>query len=386
MSYEKTEVLIIGAGIGGACAALALARAGVDVVVAERAAELRAVGAGLTIQANAAAVLDGLGLTSGLEEIGRPIRIGQLRDGWGKIISEADLGAVGDRVGAQTYGVHRGPMLDLLAAEMIAAGAKLVTGAELVRFEESPDGVSAEFADGAVIEAGVLIGADGIWSRVREELVGGAKPRYAGYTTWRGIAPVSSGETLCETWGPGLRFGTVPITGDQTYWFAVADAREGGEDGADVKGELLERFAELPGDVRVMIDATAPADILRTDCHDRPPLKIWGRGRVTLLGDAAHAMTPNMGQGACQAIEDAAALAAAFRACSGDPVAALRAYEAARIERANWFVDRSWKTGRLAHGVKNALLRRLRDSAMRLAPASVMEAQLERVFAPSSSR
>jgi 2-polyprenyl-6-methoxyphenol hydroxylase-like FAD-dependent oxidoreductase len=208
-------------------------------------------------------------------------------------------------------------------------------GARLVGFEQVRGGVVAHFADGREARGGVLVGADGLHSVVRDQLLGRKPPRYAGYVAWRGTArfdhaALASG-TFIETWGCGVRFGLVPVGRGFVYWYATkSTARDGSDVRGQLKSALLRLFHGWHAPIEDVIDATDEAAILRNDICDRPPARRWGGGRVTLLGDAAHPTTPDLGQGACLAIEDAVALAATLSK-RRSLVAALRSYETRRI-------------------------------------------------------
>ncbi len=204
----------------------------------------------------------------------------------------------------------------------------------MLDFEQDGEGVRATFSNGEESQADLLIGADGIHSRVREQLTGKLALRYSGYTAWRGIAPTPDKAFQSgETWGKGRRFGLVPLSGEKVYWFATDNRPEGEtDDPARRQAELLELFAGWHYPVPELIGTTPRGDILRNDIFDLPPLKKWSVGRVTLLGDAAHAMTPNLGQGACQAIEDAVTLAGCLTRFE-EVSEALARYEALRRPR-----------------------------------------------------
>ena len=210
--------------------------------------------------------------------------------------------------------------------------------------------------------------------------------RYAGYTSWCGIAvprhalvPVGGG---FESWGRGRRFGCAHVGGGRIYWFATENAPEGASDGpAGTKAALLETFRGWHEPVEALIRATQEDAILRTDVHDREPLgKRWGEGRATLLGDAAYPVTPNLGQGACQAIEDAVVLARCLREGGGSVVGALRRYEGLRADRTAAIVRRSRRIGRVGQ-LENPLLCRLRDRTLKMIPARTQLRRMEEIAA-----
>jgi 2-polyprenyl-6-methoxyphenol hydroxylase-like FAD-dependent oxidoreductase len=230
----------------------------------------------------------------------------------------------------------------------------------------------------------VLVGADGVYSRVRELLHGRTPVRYSGYRCFRGVATgqFGLGRTMRESWGRGRRLGLVPIGEDRAYWFAVENSAPSRDlPSSDRLAHVLRRFSDFDSPARAVLEATKTEDILQHDLSDRVPLDHWGRGPKTLLGDAAHPMTPNMGQGAGQSIEDAAFLAHAFslRASGESPSLILRAYEQARLKRANGFVRKSQQLGRVAQ-LENPVLCWLRNAALWLTPNRVSERSFSRLL------
>jgi len=309
------------------------------------------------------------------------LRAGSIRRPDGKVLSRADLEEAGRAVGAPAVAIHRGHLQQLL---FDALGADVVeTGREVAAYEARPDGVTLLFRDGGREEGSVLIGADGLRSAVRAQMLGDGEPLYAGYTCWRGVTsedgpvvPESS-----ETWGRGRRFGIVPIERGRIYWFATLNAPAGGRDEpGKVRASLESLFAGWHPPVADVLAATPEAAILRNDILHRLPAPRWVEGRVALLGDAAHSMTPNLGQGACQAIEDAVVLADSLTRNAADPAAALRRYEALRKRRADAVVLGSLRFGRLAQ-MENAVAGWLRDVLVAATPAAVTRAQLVRLLA-----
>jgi 2-polyprenyl-6-methoxyphenol hydroxylase-like FAD-dependent oxidoreductase len=378
---SSRPILIAGGGIGGLTAGIALRRAGFDVRVFERAPQIQEVGAGLTIQSNAVLALRRLGLDQALVESGRRLGSGSVRRPDGRLISRADLEEVGRAVGAPVVAIHRATLQRLLL-ETLGPDA-VETGREVTAYEERPDGVALVFRDGSRTEGSLLIGADGIRSAVRAQMLGDGEPLYAGYTCWRGVTveggPAAEGSS--ETWGRGRRFGIVPIERDRIYWFATLNTPAGGRDEPGKVRPLLEDlFTGWHPPIAEVLAATPETAILRNDILHRLPAPRWVGGRVALLGDAAHPMTPNLGQGACQAVEDAVLLADCLARNPADPAGALQSYESRRKSRADAVVLAALRLGRLAQ-VENAAARWLRDLLLAAIPASITRAQLVRSLA-----
>ncbi|NVB41374.1 FAD-dependent monooxygenase [Pseudenhygromyxa sp. WMMC2535] len=371
-------VLIVGGGPGGLTTALALQHVGISARVLERAPALRTAGAGLTLQINAMRMLEALDARAAVAAAGEPLRSLRVANAHGRVITSMEMASFARRFGGPGVMIHRGALSQRLADAL--APETLRFDSNVVSFTQDADGVTLTLEDQTQLRARAVIGADGIHSRIRAGLFGERPLRYAGYTCWRGIASCSRplGEGVAsERWGRGTRFGIVPISATETYWFATANAPAGGSDGDDPQAELLARFAEFGDPVSALIESTPAPVILRNDIVDLAPLSRWTTGRVALLGDAAHAMTPNMGQGACQAIEDAVVLASCLAERGDqDTAAGLAEYERLRMARARSFVDRSLRLG-AAGQWSNPLAVWLRELGARLAPAAIVERGLE---------
>ena len=382
MHHQRVRrVLIAGGGIGGLVTAIALQREGLAFSVFERVEELVEVGAGLTLWANALRALHKLGLTDMLETVGKPLTRSCILSWQGEILAETPVEALTKRFGTPLVAVHRA---DLQAALLSALAEGVVqTGATCTGFQQDDKEVRAHLADRQEVAGDLLLGADGIHSTIRRQLFGATPPRYAGYTAWRGVAQIAPrqwGEQMAtETWGKGRRFGLVPLSQGRMYWFATLNTPEGMRDKErGRKQELLGLFHTCHDPVPAVIEATAEATILRNDIYDRPPLHHWSQGRVTLLGDAAHPMTPNMGQGACQAMEDAVALAMCLTT-EHTVASALQAYEKQRIKRANTIVQQSARIGQVAQW-ESSLSVKMRNTVFKMLPTPLLFKQLEGVL------
>ncbi|WP_448585305.1 FAD-dependent monooxygenase [Thermaurantiacus sp.] len=335
------DAAVIGAGLGGLTAALALVRRGIAVTVFEQTEVLREVGAGITVSPNAGRVLDHLGLGAAVRRAGVLPGTQHIRDlRTGATIRtlerDADLEA---RYGAPYRHLHRA---DLHA---ILAGALEAEARATIRLGHRLEAVSScgwmRFANGVEARADVVIGADGVRSAVRDQLFQTDPPRFTGQVAWRGLVPTDALPSDVATEPPGIFIGPgrlvlrYPVRGGALTNYAIfvetADWLEESWTAPSTEAELLAHLDEACASVRALVAATPAAWLFKWALYAREPLARWTRGRVTLLGDAAHAMLPFMGQGAATAIEDGMVLA---RALAGYPVEdALASYEAARRER-----------------------------------------------------
>jgi salicylate hydroxylase len=332
---------IIGAGIGGLSAALALRQAGFEVDVYEQAAELTEVGGGINMGPNAVRVLRRLGLGPGLDRDGvRPLATQQRRWQDGRTLQRAPLNPLCEELyGAPHLTIHRRDLLAVIAAGM--PGERIHLGHRLAGFADRGDGVEAWFENGARIAVDVLVGADGIHSTVRSRLFGDEAPVFAGCVAYRGLVPLGRIADLGlelgnQSWlGPGGHFVHYFVSGGRLLNFVGWTEHDtwNREDWTDraATDRALAAFAGWHPQVRRIIAAAETCFIWAL--FDRDPLPSWSVGRATLLGDACHPMYPFMGQGAAQAIEDGPALAACLAAAGDDVAAALRRYEQARLPR-----------------------------------------------------
>jgi salicylate hydroxylase len=336
------RILIVGAGIGGLTAGLALRQAGFDIHVYEQATVLREVGAGVAISPNAVKVLHRLGLAEALRAVGVVSHSMDSRD-WqtGALLGRVPLAeAAVARWGAPFYHLHRADLHDALRA---ALGDRHITlGARCTAVEQHDTVVTAHFADGRAATGALLVGADGIHSVVRDHVAGPDRPIWSRQISWRGLAPAAVGRGLGlevrhhSFWGPRTIFVCFYVSGERLVnWVGNTQSDDDWhEESWSARGdreEALSLFAGWHPHVRALIAGTE--QVFTWALFDRPPLETWTRGRVTLLGDAAHPMLPYMAQGASQSIEDASVLAACLAADRDDPRRGIEGYATRRRER-----------------------------------------------------
>ncbi len=359
------RALVVGGGIGGLATAHALVSQGIDALVFEQVDDVRKIqlGGGFHIWTNAARALQRLGLYDQVQAIGAPLDVTEYRTHSGRLLATWPVGEIARENGLVDVGVSR---QDLQALLVEAVGPdRIRLGARCTGFEQDGAGVRLTFADGHEERGSLLIAADGLRSTIRAQLHGEHPPRYAGYTQWQSLVsdegcplPPRDERVL---FGPGSRAILHRVGGGRLFWAVVLYGPQDGPVSQAGRGTLLERFAGWQEPLVAALAATPPEDIARLQIYDRSPLSSWGVGRVTLLGDAAHPMTTNLSQGACQVLEDAVALARCLRGVD-DTVAALRSYEQMRIRRTTPLVKQSARIARVG-ALRNPLLCALRNRA-----------------------
>jgi len=345
--------------------------------VYERAPGLREVGAGMMLWPNATRALRDLGILDTVVEQSGASTHFLVRSAGGRILMDIPLG----RFDVPAVCMRRSDLLSVLLAALPPDRVRL--GHELEHVEQAKGKVRLRFKSGLRKECDAVIGADGIRSRVRTELFGHSAPVYRGYTIWRGIArysgPAARPGYNSETWGAGHRFGILATGSDRYTWYATANVPENDYDApCGRKRELLEMFDRWHQPVPQLIEATGDSAILKNPAYDRAPMTSWGYGAVTLLGDAAHPCTPNLGQAGCMALEDALVLAKCVEQ-QATLEAAFRRYESLRLTRTRHIQQRSLLMGFIGQW-ENRLLVGARELVTTLLPAKLFEHNLRRVY------
>jgi 2-polyprenyl-6-methoxyphenol hydroxylase-like FAD-dependent oxidoreductase len=384
------NAVVVGGGFGGMAAALALRSADISPIVLERKGSEPATslgsGGGLTLWSNAIAALATLGLDDQIVAAGSLLTRFENRTSGGRRIATWRVDEMSDRAGWPSVNIQWEVLHRIL---LDALGRDVVRHATSVGLRDLGPAVEVGLTDGASVRADLAVGADGLRSSIRATLLGDVPPRYAGYDVLRAVVPYEHPDApsglFVQTWGPGARFGYYRVAPDRTYWFAVVNPNHRDQEAGESHRDFLERrLAGWAGPVGDLIRATPEPAISRIRIYDRDPIPRWGAGRATLLGDAAHPMTFNVGQGACQAIEDAVVLGAVLRASSDTP-AALRQYEAQRQDRTSTLVLRARRIGTVARWQSPAACT-VRDAAMSLILAGPAQRQHQQFITPSTNQ
>jgi 2-polyprenyl-6-methoxyphenol hydroxylase-like FAD-dependent oxidoreductase len=371
------RILIVGGGIAGLALAVGLRRLGVAPIVVEQAPAFGAVGAGISLSVNAMAALRRLGLAESARDAGRSLEAAEVLDARGRRLSRVDVRAIGERFGPN-IAIHRAALHEVLLAG--CGDLDLRSGTTVEKLADRGGAVEVTFSDGATAEVDRVVGADGLRSRTRTQAFGPTDPLYSGYTCWRFVVDCPPGLSVAqEMWGRGRRFGLVPLADDRLYCFTTQNAPAGTPDPTEGRIERFHaRFADFGGFAPAALEqVTRPEQLIHNDLEEMPPHP-WSRGRVLLVGDAAHATTPNMGQGAAMALEDVAVLCELLAGAGWDD--AIPAFVARREPRVRFIVDQSRRIGRLAQ-IENPVAIALRNALVRMTPDRVAQRAAERAAA-----
>ena len=369
------DVSIIGAGIGGLTTALVLKGLNIPFTVYEGAPAIKPVGAGIIMANNAMQVYRHLNIDKAIEKAGNRVSVMNITDENFAPLSTLKLDAFENLYGQYNVAIHRA---DLHAILMNAVGHEnIILNKRLQRVENDGEQYRLVFDDDTVIGTRYLIGADGIRSTVRTVLFQQSQLRDSGQICWRGLThfhlPEAYHHAAVEAWGRGKRFGFVRINEAQVYWYALVKKGQGNEN-----MDLEQAFGDFHALVLQLLRATGKEAIFFSDLLDLKPIPAWSLHNVCLLGDAAHATTPNLGQGACQAIEDAYVLGQLLK--KQTITEAFANYPAIRRAKVQYVVDTSWSLGKIAHW-ENRFSVALRNGLLKLTPEKINQKQLSKLFA-----
>jgi 2-polyprenyl-6-methoxyphenol hydroxylase-like FAD-dependent oxidoreductase len=369
MNYS--QVTIVGGGIAGLTTSIALKKVGIDTTIFEASDKITFLGAGLGLGENAMMALQTLDLDEEVIQGGKLINAFSVRDEKGKLVTKTILNK-------NNLAIHRANLHKVLLSKINPQ--TIVLGKRLKAIENSSIGIRLSFEDGSIHSTDYLIVADGIHSVARQMLHSNSKPRYAGYTCWRALIDCDSTKDIefSETWGKNGRFGIVPLAENKIYWFACINAPQN-----DPKfkkyaiSDLLKHFKNYHSPIPQILLQTKNENLIHNDILDIEPLDRFAYGRIVLIGDAAHATTPNMAQGACQAIEDAVILAK----CTTDESnieLAFKNFEKQRLSRTKWVTENSRKIGKVAQ-FESPIMIHFRNSFIRIIPRFIQNRQLKKI-------
>jgi 2-polyprenyl-6-methoxyphenol hydroxylase-like FAD-dependent oxidoreductase len=376
----QQHFLVIGAGIAGLATAVALQRRGHDVTILESRSETTS-GAGISIWPNALAALDHIGLGDAVREAGGRVTAGAMRWRDGTWLRHPSRERIVKALGEPLVVVRRSALNDVLAGAL--ASGTVQSGLTAEDIELTPDGVRVTLSDSTTRHADAVIGADGTHSVVARYLNGPLHNRYAGYTAWRGIADAAIDPDLAgETLGAGRECGHVPLGPAHTYWFATERAPQGRVAPQGELEYLKTRFGSWAEPLPALLAATNPDIVLRNDLYDRDEARVWSKGPIVLVGDAAHPMRPHLGQGGCQGLEDAAILAA-FVDQSSDLATAFTGFATFRKPRVKALTRESAMIGRIVN-LRPAYLSALASRATVLVPEALLNRHLATVASRSA--
>lgn len=370
------KIDIIGAGIGGLTAAIAFQKKGFTVRIFEQAKFLTPAGAGIILASNAMQVFKHLNLNTDIQLAGQTISSMNITKPNLRRLSRVSLADFENTYKVKNTAIHRGDLQMILLNKIDKK--HIFLGHTLKSIMPLENGQKLIFENGEEILSNILIGADGIHSTVRKSVVSKAKIRWANQVCWRGIVnyslPDQYHNQLNEAWGKGSRFGIVPLPDNRVYWYALKTLKKGVVLNVSDINTYFSEYAPL---INNIIHETKDTSIHEAEITDLLPLDNWFNHQICLIGDAAHAMTPNMGQGACQAIEDAYILAECLH--KHPTKQAFETYQKRRQSKVNFIVNTSWSVGKIGH-LSNPLLITLRHIILKLIPNTVAKKQSTKIF------
>lgn len=373
---------IIGAGIGGLTTAIALSKKGIHTRVFEQAEEIKPIGAGIILANNAMQVYEKLGLKEEIEKYGNPISSLKITKPNLRPLSKIDLTYFERKYQTKNIAIHRGILQQLLLNRL--GKTELYVNHQLSSITEDKEATFLHFSNGKQIHSSVTLGADGINSKVREFIYPNIPIRKANQLCLRGVIdfelPEQFRHELNESWGTTERFGFVQIEKNKVYWYALKSFEKSPNEFSF--SQLEDSFSNYHPLILEIIKSSNKEQVNTAEIADLTPTDKWFKNNICLIGDAIHATTPNIGQGACQAIEDAYVIAECLNKYNINT--AFSTYKNQRIEKAHQVVKTSWVIGKMAHP-KKPLLANLRNQLLKITPSSLSKKQNERIFQLTST-
>ncbi|MBL1407767.1 FAD-dependent monooxygenase [Sphingobacterium faecale] len=374
-----SEFLIIGGGVAGLTAAIALQSIGRDFRLFEQSQLLQGIGAGFGLAANAMQALEILDLKAEIEQLGYYIDNYNIRSEKGEILFSPDTKRISEQYSQKNFAIHRADLHAYLLSKI--QRDHIILGKRAQKLEQEENVVRVFFEDGSVYTAKYLIIADGVKSRLRQQLVPSSTPRYAGYTCWRATIDNSDIQldTGFETWGRAGRFGVTPLVDNRIYWYACVNGKPNSPAFKNTTtNDLWKRFQHYHAPIPKILAATQDKNLIWSDIIDIEPLQHLAYHNILIIGDAGHATTPNMGQGACQAIEDVAVLIDELKR-DKTTVEAFRSFEKRRLARTRYITETSQQIGHIAQW-ENPYLITLRNTLAKILPNRIKQHSLSKLL------
>ena len=367
---------IVGAGIAGLCLAKAFEMKGISYTLFERDEQVRGIGAGFGLASNAMKAFEILGYANEIVPLGHMLDDFEIQDWKEKTILKADTNRLRKNYNTDNFAIHRADLHRYLYQSIQTENIK--TGHKIIDVQQNYDKVVLHFDQQPSIETDYLIACDGINSVIRQKLLKNSSPQYAGYICWRGVIkdPNYSSKKSIETWGPQGRFGLTPLVNHQIYWYACKNTPLNSAvyqwDLKDIKNN----FKLYSGLIRSTLQKTKSEDLITTPIMDLKPLDSYVFNRILLIGDAAHATTPNMGQGACMAVEDVCVLMDELERYPTNIGIAFENFNKRRLKRTQYIIHTSRLAGKVAQ-FEHQILTSARNFALRTLPTSIAQSPLD---------
>lgn len=366
------QISIIGAGIGGLTLGNILKQHDLDFTIYESASEIKPVGAGIMMAVNAMQIFDKLGLKEKIESKGNKIHGICIADEKLKTISTTNVLALEKKFNSCNVAIHRAELQNILAENLGFENIQLNHSLNQIKKKEN---YILKFENGFETECEIVFGADGIHSKVRNQILGAGSIRNAGQKCWRGLTdfnlPEKYSHHALEIWGKGKRFGFVKISDRKVYWYALVN-----ENKFEEKIDLSETFRDFDSLVLEILESTQKENIILNDIVDLTPIPKWYAENTCLIGDAAHATTPNMGQGACQSIEDAYVIGKLLEK-NRNFNSIFEEFQKIRRKKVDYIVKNSWTIGKISQWEKG---NQLRNFLMRSIPESINQKMVEKIL------
>lgn len=365
-------ISIIGAGIGGLTLGNILKQQNLDFTIYDSATEIKPVGAGIMMAVNAMQIFEKLELKEKIENAGNKIHGISITDEKLKTITTTDVLALEKKFNSCNVAIHRADLQNILAENL---GFENIILNHSLRTIKKKENYHLHFENGNGIESEIVFGADGIHSKVRNQIFKTGTIRNAQQKCWRGLTNFNLPEKYfhhaLEIWGKGKRFGFVKLSENKVYWYALVNENKFTEN-----IDLIDAFRDFNPLVLQILEATKPENIILNDIIDLAPIPKWYADNLCLIGDAAHATTPNMGQGACQSIEDAYVIGKLLED-NQDYHSVFEKFQKIRRKKVDYIVNTSWKIGRISQWEKGNILR---NFVMRMIPESINQKMIEKIL------